>query len=268
MSKKFKEGFNSVPTFEHDETVKKDSSAKNAFLTLVIVIIAIVALLIAIRIDIGGFGSKVLRPLLEDVPVISAILPEKTDEEVRQESGYKSLAQAVTRIQQLEEEVGALKAANASNASSEAAFSDEDKAKIKELEKKIEKLKVYEKNQKSFESTKEDFYKQVVYNDNVNVDDYIKWYESMDADTAAKLYKEAVQTEVATKEQKELANSYAAMKPEKAAKILETMTADLDIVVNVLNEMSPEQRGKIMGEMSAAYAAKVTKKMSATSISR
>lgn len=258
MSKKFKEGFNSVPTFEHEERVK-DSSAKNAFTVLVIVLIAIVALLIAIRIDVGGFGSKVLRPLIGDVPVLNAILPEKTDEEIREETGYRSLAQAVTRIQQLEEEIGALKAANA--ASSEAEYSDEDKQKIAELEKRIEKLKTYEKNQKSFESTKEDFYKEVVYNDNVDIEDYIKWYESMDADTAAKLYKEAVQTKEATKEQKDLATSYAAMKPVQAAKILETMTADLDVVVNILNEMSPEQRGKIMGEMSSAYAAKVTKKM-------
>ncbi|MCR4716833.1 MAG: hypothetical protein K5656_06600 [Lachnospiraceae bacterium] len=256
--KKMKEGFNSIPTYERDEEVK-DFTAKNAFAVLIIVLVAMVALLCAIKLDVGGFGSKVLRPILEDVPVMSTILPEKTDEQVSEETGYKSLAQAVTRIQQLEEEVGLLKAKEASG---NAELTNEDKKKIAELEKKIKKLQVYEKNQKSFDATKEEFYKEVVYNDNVDIEDYIKWYESMDADTAAKLYKEAVQTKEATAEEKELAESYAAMKPVQAARILETMTADLDIVVNILNEMSPEERGKIMGEMSSAYAAKVTKKMS------
>ena len=95
-----------------------------------------------------------------------------------------------------------------------------------------------------------------------DAEDYVKWYESMDADTAAKLYKEVIKTEKEEQDKKELAESYAAMKPAQAAKILEVMTADLDIVVSILNEMTPEQRGKIMGEMSSPYAAKVTKKMS------
>ena len=261
MSKKrMNEGFNEIPTFEGAKVKKEKSGGMSAFLVFVIVLVAVVALLICIRMDVGHFGSKVLRPMIGDVPVISAVLPEKTDDEISEETGYRNLAQAVLRIRELEEEVDELKAGYASADSS--AYSEADQEKINDLEKQIKKLKVYEKNQKTFENTKEEFYKEVVYNDNVNPEDYVKWYESMDADTAAKLYKEVIKTEEEDQERKDLAASYAAMKPAQAAKILEVMTADLDIVVSILNEMTPEQRGKIMGEMSSPYAAKVTKKMS------
>ncbi len=261
MSKKrINEGFNTIPTFEGATPKKEKGGSGSAFLVFIIVLVAVIALLICIRMDVGHFGSKVLRPMIGDIPVISGVLPEKTDDEVREETGYRNLAQAVLRIRELENELEALKAGYASSNASTG--TTEDAEKIAELEKQIKKLKVYEKNQKTFENTKEEFYKEVVYNDNVKPDDYVKWYESMDADTAAKLYKEVIKTEKEDEDKKELAESYAAMKPAQAAKILEVMTADLDIVVSILDEMTPEQRGKIMGEMSSAYAAKVTKKMS------
>ena len=48
----------------------------SAFLvTFIIVIVWIGILCLLIKLDIGGFGSNVLAPVLKDVPVLNKILP-------------------------------------------------------------------------------------------------------------------------------------------------------------------------------------------------
>ncbi len=261
--KKVNDGFNTIPITEYKPETKKHEagSGKSALVCITIILLFIVIFMICVRMDVGGFGSATLRPVLKDVPLLNKILPPATDEEVAAESGYSSLSQAVTKIGELEKEIEALKTAQ-NTAEGDNSDTAALQSRIQELENQVATLKVYEDNQKNFEATKEDFYREVVYNDNVDVSDYTKWYESMNEDTAAKLYKEAVKTEETDAKNKELAEAYSHMKPEKAAKILENMTADLDTVVNILDAMSAKDRGEIMGEMSSAYAAKITKKMS------
>lgn len=260
MKKTVRDGFNTMSTPPQPE---EKGSGKGLLVCVTLVLLFIIILLVCIRMDVGGFGSKVLRPVLKDVPVLKHVLPEATDEEVAAETGYRSLAQAVTRIEQLEQELAQLKEQQASQTTSGAQAADASlQAEIDSLKQQIETLKVYESNQKNFEATKEKFYKEVVYNDHVDISDYTKWYEEMDKDTAAKLYKEAVKTQEASEYEKEMAKTYAEMKPAKAAAILNTMTGDVDTVVNILNAMDAKDRGAIMGEMNATFAAKITKKMS------
>ena len=55
-----------------------------------------------VKMDVGGFGSNVLTPILKDVPVINKILPsESTTETTKNEEaygGYNSLKDAVEQI--------------------------------------------------------------------------------------------------------------------------------------------------------------------------
>lgn len=262
MKKTVRDGFNTMS--QASQPVEK-GSGKGLLVCVTLVLLFIIILLVCIRMDVGGFGSKVLRPVLKDVPVLKHVLPEATDEEVAAETGYRSLAQAVTKIEQLEREIAELKEQQAGQAASGSGEADATlalQAEIDSLKQQIETLKVYESNQKNFEATKEKFYQEVVYNDHVDVSDYTKWYEEMDKDTAAKLYKEAVKTQEASEYEREMAKTYAEMKPAKAAAILNTMTGDVDTVVNILNAMDARDRGAIMGEMNATFAAKITKKMS------
>ena len=261
--KKMIEGFNTVANEESRQAESKTGKAKEIMFLFCLVILMLIILTVLIKMDVGGFGSQVLRPVLKDVPVVRKILPEPTDEEVAQESDYKTLAQAVDKINELEQKVKQLEEEKESYSSDDtSAVSDASLEEIKQLKEQIKQLKVYETNQKTFAATKEQFYKEVINNDNVNVSDYTKWYESMDKDTAAKLYKEAVAEQNATQEQKELAKSYESMKPAQAADILQAMSGDMDTVAAILNEMSASNRGKIMGEMEPAFAAKITKKIS------
>ena len=261
MKKTIQDGFNTIGVRE--EQSRQGGSGKGILLAVILVLLFLILLLVAIRMDVGGFGSKVLRPMLKDVPLVRVILPPESDEEAAKRTGYHSLSQAVARIDELEEQIETLKEQQNTAAQDTAASADASsaQAKIDELTQQVAALKVYEDNQKTFESTKEQFYKEVVYNDKVDLDSYTKWYESMDADTAAKLYKEAVQTQAVSDKEKELADSYSKMKPEEAASILNTMTGDVDTVAAILSAMNARYRGEIMGKMDPAFAAKITKKL-------
>ncbi len=50
--------------------------------TALIVVVWIAILCLLIKLDVGGFGSGVLTPVLKDVPVISKILPTANNEEM------------------------------------------------------------------------------------------------------------------------------------------------------------------------------------------
>ena len=49
----------------------------------------------SVKLDIGGFGSSVLRPILKDVPVVNTILPEPT--EADEYVGERGLGRTRTR---------------------------------------------------------------------------------------------------------------------------------------------------------------------------
>ena len=96
---------------------EKEGSSVAAFFTSMLVVIVWLGVIIAIiKLDVGGFGSSVLTPLLKDVPVVNKVLPnssifETTDTESY--GGYTSLKDAVERIRALEIELEAAQNANA-----------------------------------------------------------------------------------------------------------------------------------------------------------
>lgn len=222
--------------------------------TVVIVVIWIAILCLLIKLDVGGFGSGVLAPVLKDVPVINKILPAETvvttdDEEAY--GGYTSLREAVDYIKELELELE--EAQSLSNVNSE---------EVEELRAEIERLQTFEDAQVEFERIKTEFYEEVVYAEQgPGVEEYQKYYETMDPTTAEYLYKQVVQQVEADAQLEDYAQAYAEMKPKEAAAIFEEMTDNLDLVAKILNQMSTEDRGNILGAMDAEVAARVTKIM-------
>ncbi len=222
--------------------------------TSVIVVIWLAILCLLIKLDVGGFGSGVLSPVLKDVPVINKILPAETvvttdDEEAY--GGYTSLREAVDYIKELELELE--EAQSLSNVNSE---------EVEELRAEIERLQTFEDAQVEFERIKTEFYEEVVYAEQgPGAEEYQKYYETMDPTTAEYLYKQVVQQEEADAQLEEYAQAYAEMKPKEAAAIFEEMTDNLDLVAKILDQMSAEDRGNILGAMDAEVAARVTKIM-------
>lgn len=224
--------------------------------TFVIVLIWIAILCLVVKLDIGGFGSNVLAPVLKDIPVLNLILPKNSNTSVSEDEsgaygGYTDLKEAVDYIRELELE---LERAQASNSDS-----TED---ISALKAENERLKTFEAAQVEFQRIKTQFYEEVVYADKgPGIEEYQKYYEAMDPSTAEYLYKQVVRQTEETEEIKDYAKAYSEMKPKEAAAIFETMTDNLELVSRILGTMEAADRGKILGVMDSEIAAKITKIM-------
>lgn len=236
-----------------DEEEKGGSKLAVALVAVLIVLVWLAIFALCIKWDVGGLGSSVLQPVLKDVPVLNKILPDtETDSLIVDDKyPYATLSEAVAKIKDLETQ---LAAANNSNS--------EKDAKISELQAEVDRLKIYENNQAEFENLKADFYEKVVYADKApDVSEYKKYYEQIEPDKAAELYKQVIKSEQASAEVQEYAKAYSSMKAAQAAKIFESMTDNLELAAEILNAMGSDSRGAILGAMNPDVAAQITKIM-------
>lgn len=244
-----------------DEEAKIDaddgSSIPVIFTTIIIVLVWLAIICALIKLDVGGFGSGVLAPVLKNVPVVNKILPDSTtstsvrDSDDVDVTGYSSLKEAVREIQALQAELAETQANSAAK--------DEQ---ISSLTEEVSRLQTFEDKQVEFERIKNEFYNEVVYAQNgPGADAYVEYYEKMDPTTAETLYKQVIVQEQVDEEIKNYAQAYSDMKPKAAAGIIENMTDDLNLAAKILWQMEPGDRGKILGAMDPEVAAKLTKIM-------
>lgn len=246
-----------IASQEADLAEDEEAGSGSVFLvTFVIVLIWIGILCLVVKLDLGGFGSNVLTPVLKDAPVLNLILPKDTQTEVSEEEavnygGYTSLQEAVDYIKELELELERVKSSNTENSE-----------EVSQLKAEIERLKTFEDSQLEFQKIKTEFYEEVVYADKgPGIEEYQKYYESMDPATAEYLYKQVVGQTEESDEIKDYAQAYSEMKPKQAAAILESMTDNLELAARILKTMDASARGKILGAMDSEIAAKLTKIM-------
>lgn len=243
---------------EESQLDEEGSNLPVIMTTLVIVLVWIAIICALIKLDVGGFGSNVLAPVLKNVPVVNLILPDTEPESTQEDetdsvdtSEYASLKEAVQQIKELEKEL--------SDAQTDGATKDEQ---IAALEEEVARLQTFEDKQVEFERIKTEFYNEVVYADKgPGAEEYQKYYESMDPATAEVLYKQVVAQIQEDKEVTDYARAYSEMKPKEAAGIFEKMTDNLDLAARILGVMEPDDRGKILGVMDPEVAAKITKIM-------
>ncbi|SCY00416.1 hypothetical protein SAMN02910370_00997 [Lachnospiraceae bacterium XPB1003] len=222
--------------------------------TLFIVLIWLAIIVVLVKLDVAGLGSKVLAPVIGNVPVLSKILPgdavTETDD-LEAYYGYSSLADAVAQIQALELELTSAQTANATYV-----------GEIEQLKAEVERLKTFEDQQTEFQRIKTEFYEEVVYADKgPGAEEYKKYYENIDPETAEYLYQQVVRKEAVSSEITDYAAAYAAMDPKEAAQIFNTMGSSLDLVGKILGAMNSTQRGAILGAMDPEIAAQVTRVM-------
>jgi flagellar motility protein MotE (MotC chaperone) len=224
------------------------------FVTLFIILIWLAILAILVKLDVGGFGSNVLAPVLRNVPVINRILPGDATtetEDLEAYYGYTSLDKAVDQIRALELELQSARTANATYES-----------EIETLKAEVTRLRTFEEKQVEFERIRTEFYEEVVYAEKgPGPEEYRRYYEEMDPTTAEYLYRQVAGELQVNSKMTDYAAAYAAMKPEEAAAIFDTMGSNLDLVGQILWAMTPLQRGQIMEKMDPTIAAQVTKIM-------
>ena len=238
--------------FEEESGGRK---AAVVFVTLMIIVIWIAILAVLIHFDVGGFGSTVMQPILKDVPYVNKILPKTEEEETKTKEDskypYKTVDEAVAYIKELEKELADAKESNSEN-----------DAYVADLEAQAAQWKEYKDNEQKFEEEKAKFYKEVVFSDQApDINEYKKYYESIDPQNAENLYKQVVEQQEKDDDMSDYVKAYSQMKPKQAAAIFDTMTDNLELVAKILSAMKADARGDILGNMKTDTAAKVTKLM-------
>lgn len=222
--------------------------------TVLIVVLWLAVICVIIKLDIGGFGSSVLTPILKDVPVINKILPGSSLTETNnpeEYGGYTHLKDAVDYIRKLELE---LEQAQISIKSK-----DEE---LNNLKAEVIRLQEFEQKQVEFQRIRTEFYEEVVYAEKgPGAEAYQKYFKQMDPNTAEYIYKQVVTQLEESKEIQDYALAYSQMKPKQAAGIFEEMTDNLELVARILSVMNAESRGDILGVMDPEVAARITKIM-------
>ncbi|MGN0506783.1 MAG: hypothetical protein ACI4FZ_09485 [Lachnospiraceae bacterium] len=242
-----------------EQRESKESGVGSKILTALIIMLilfiwlAILALLI--KFDVGGLGSRTLRPILKDIPVINRILPAISEEEQAYENAYpyKSLAEAVERIKELEETTDKLMEENEDYA-----------ARQLEMQREIDNLQHYEEEWETYLKLKEEFDRNIVFGEKApSTEEYIKWYETMNPKTAAAIYEELMTEKKYDTAIQEKADYLSKMKADAAAAILEEMTSDLDLVCDLLECMKQSQVTDILSKMDSLYSARIINHMAA-----
>ena len=224
------------------------------FVVLLIILIWLVIFAFLVKMDVGGFGSTVLFPVLKDVPYVNRILPgieEYIPAEEEEEIPYKTVEEAMERIKELEVQIEELKQAGTENGDY-----------LKELKAASAELAEYKANEAAFEQEKEKFYEEVVFSDKApDINEYKSYYESIEPDNAEAIYKQVVSQLQKDAEIEDYVKVYTSMKPKNAAAIFDTMTDDFDLVCQILAGMDAATRADIISAMSTENAAIITKMM-------
>lgn len=226
------------------------------FATVLIVVLWLAIVCVVIKMDIGGFGSSVLTPILKDVPVVNKILPSTSSPMVDNSGeegygGYSSIEEAVDYIRQLEQQL-----------EREQTASKAKDTEMESLKAEILRLQEFEQRQTEFQRIKTEFYEEVVYSDKgPGIEGFMKYFESIDEATAEYLYKQGLNQQEVSAEIQEYVSMFAELKPKKAASIMEEMTDKMDLVVKTLKAMSVESRADIIEQMDDEFAAKIAKLM-------
>lgn len=236
----------------------QESAGSKLVTTLIAIIIILIWLAVfafLIKMDVGGIGSKVLYPVLKDVPVVNKILPEASEEQQASEGNYKytTLKAANARIQELEGQLA-----------SESGTTNANSDYIKELENQVRDLQKYKDNEDAFNKRVADFDEKVVFAENApDISEYRSYYESISPENAEKIYQKVVEAERYSEKAKELATMYANMEPASAAQALSEMKENLDLVCDILENMGEKKAAAVLQEMDSVYAAQLTRKISA-----
>ncbi|MCR4761918.1 MAG: hypothetical protein K5696_00160 [Lachnospiraceae bacterium] len=260
-------------------------------ITILIILMWLAIMALLIRLDIGGFGSQVLAPVLGKVPVVNRILPEGSiPPEGSDDEGGGSVSGQASRTQSGDgtlpeitfpglnpgEDNGSGDGSEEGQGGSSDAYvrqlegelaqaqqrNNEYAKTIAEQQAELSRLQPFEQEQAEFERVKADFYENVIYSDNgPGPEEYAKYYEGLNPELAAELYAQAIQSRLDTEEVQNYAKTYSAMKAKKAAGILEDLVNnknDADLAARILQQMTSDDRGNILAVMDAEVAGVLT----------
>lgn len=218
----------------------------------VIIFLFLVIFSVLIKFDVGGFGST-LRPVIKDIPIINGILPNSSDSQLAYENDYpyQSIEDAMEKISDLESEKTELEEENQ-------AYKDT----LQELESELSELRELQKNKNAFDEKVLEYDTEIVFSENApDIDEYKKYYESINPENAEKIYKEVIKDQQVLEAVKNKSKIYSEMDPRNAAAILQTLAEDKDLLIDILESMNASHSSKILSEMEPKLAGVLTKEL-------
>lgn len=245
-----------MPVKEKKGIEKAKGKIKNkvfaTFILILIVFVWLMILALLIKLDVGGFGST-LRPVFKDVPYINRILPKASDLDLAydDEYSYKSLEDAISKIKELED------------ANDKLALELEGYKNINsKLEEEISSLQEIKKESEAFNERVLEFDREVVQGDKApSVEEYKKYYESINPDNAEIIYRQVIGSIEEDNKLKEKIEIYSQMDKKAVARIFETLSSDLDLLIDILSNMKAEDASEILSVMDKDLAGKITKEI-------
>ncbi|MCR4604982.1 MAG: hypothetical protein K5639_03180 [Eubacterium sp.] len=241
---------------DKDNSVTEDagkgggSKAVTIIIVLVIVLIWLAGFAVLIKLDVGGFGSGVMYPVLKDVPVLNKILPEPEEPETTSKY-YDNLDEANAKIRELEEKIANKSKSNSGNTS-----------EIDKLRAENARLKKYEADQAQFATRVYDFDSQVVFGDKApDTEEYYNYYSELNKDRAEQLMKKVAKKFNYSQKIIDQADTFAKMQPAQAAAALTEMSGDLDLVAKILDSMQASKAALILDQIEPTVMAQIVTKM-------
>ncbi|TCK97892.1 hypothetical protein EDC19_0294 [Natranaerovirga hydrolytica] len=238
-----------------------ENKSKGALIPVIIGVGLTILLLtgfgLLIKFDIAGFGNVVMRPLLDDVPVLNMILP---NEEITEDSP-EDIEGNIYNIETLEEAIHLLSEKDSllENKDEEIRLLYQD---IDRLQDEVDRLRNFEETYEAFLREREEFDELVVFGDDApSVEEYQRFYESIYPQNAENIYERIMEEQYYDERASAYAKTYQDMRAADAARILESMMTDLDLVVLILENINSEQRARILGAMEPRTAARITRRM-------
>ena len=242
-------------------------------ITFLIILIWLAIMGLLIKLDVGGFGSDILAPIIKDVPYLKLILPDKVLKDLENEpavtdvsgaessaTGIDSLDAANAYIKRLEQALQTEMEQNANYAST-----------IERLETEVKRLEPFEQQQKDFYEERASFYASVVYGDYApDAAAYASYYSMIDPDTASKIYEKVVKEELDDEAISAFVTTYSGMKAKTAAKVFDEMVDEnqITLVSRILAQMTIENRSDILAAMDKANAAKLTQMLEPSALEK
>lgn len=177
-----------------------------------------------VKLDVGGVASTLLSPLIGDVPIARSILPGEMQ---RKSPSELAAEQAAFQTRAEAEQTAAQAAAEAEQAAAQAAAEAEQAAAQAAAEAEQAAVQA-----------------------------------QAEAEALAEAATQAQAEAEAAKALQDYVDTYSAMKPQDAAKLFEGMMPDQeDVVISILEKLTPEARAAILSNMSITNAADLTEKM-------
>lgn len=223
---------------------KKGGKAK--WIIIILVILAIVGAVAAVFIfNIFGIRDNI-KSKAKDWPLVGGMIKDTDTEE--DEYATVTKEELIEGIKLLEKKIEKMTEEMAVQIEKSSIYIEE-----------INRLKEFEDAQTAFEAEKELFDAMML---NETEKDFSSFYETVHPELAKEIYEKVLREKQSSDEIKKYVKTFSDMDATDAANILEEMIAsDLTLVVDILFDMNPENRGLIMAEMEPANGATIAKRM-------